>query len=63
MHRIEIHCSIDVLLRAGALVNVQRLLDADRIVREQPKLARKVAFEMVHGGISPDGKTLTLQAG
>lgn len=46
MQRIEIHCSIDVLLRAGALVNVQRLVDADRIVREQPKLARKVAFEM-----------------
>lgn len=42
----RIHCSIDVLFREGALVNVQRLLQADRIVREQPKLARKVAFAM-----------------
>lgn len=44
--QIRIHCSIDVLYRQGALRNVLTLQHADRIVTEQPKLARKVAFTM-----------------
>jgi hypothetical protein len=46
MRRIRIHCSIDVLYYMGVLRNVLTLQEADRIVKEQPKLARKVAFQM-----------------
>lgn len=49
MKQIRIHCSIDVLYQQGALRNILMLQEADRIAREQPKLAHQVAFQMARG--------------